>query len=357
MPLPADDDTLYAALIARDPAYDGFYFVGVTTTGVYCRLTCPARKPKRTNVRFFSHRADAECAGFRACLRCRPDRRGPAASGVPAAVRQLIDAAPERRWKAAELRALGHDPSSVRRAFQQAYGVTFAQFARTRRLGAAMERLRDGGSVIEAQLDAAYESGSGFREAIVKLLGHVPSRAARVSALSAAWIETPIGSMLAVAGEDGLYLLEFADRAALPSELTRLQQLRGPVCFGRSPLLDDLTTQVTRYFSDPCAGFDIPLALRGSAFENQVWAALRAVPPGETRSYGELARSLDRPEAARAIARANGANQVAIIVPCHRILGADGCLRGYGGKLWRKRWLLEHEHRNHLPRKNDHGKG
>jgi len=169
MSLPADEDTLYAALLSRDPAYDGSYFVSVTTTGVYCRLTCPARKPKRANVRFFSARAEAECAGFRACLRCRPDRAGPAVPSVPTAIRQLLDATPERRWTAAELRALGHDPSTVRRAFQQAYGVTFAQFARMHRLGAAMERLRDGASVIEAQLDAAYESGSGFREAVVKL--------------------------------------------------------------------------------------------------------------------------------------------------------------------------------------------
>ncbi len=203
--------------------------------------------------------------------------------------------------------------------------------------------------MIAAQLDAGYESGSGFRDAITRLLGDAPARVRDRRTLIARWIDTPIGPMLAVADTAGLHLLEFADRTALPGELARLQARCGPVLFGDHPVLEALARQLTRYFTDARAGFDLPLAPHGSPFARAVWDALRRVPAGETRSYGELAAALDRPGAARAVARANGANQLALVVPCHRVVGADGALVGYGGKLWRKRWLLEHERRAAAP--------
>ena len=345
MHLPHDDDTLFAALLARDPAYDGFAYVGVTTTGVFCRLTCPARKPKRRNVRFFACRDAAQEAGFRACLRCRPLDAGRPVSGAFEALRGRIAAEPERRWSAADLKSLGYDPSTVRRAFQREYGVTFAQYARSQRLGLAVGRLQQGGSVIDAQLDAGYESGSGFREAIGRLIGEAPARAGARAILAARWLDTPIGAMLAVAGEAGLHLLEFSERKALPGEIARLKQRVGPISFGQHPVIDALEHQLGDYFAGRSASFDVPLARQGTAFEETVWNALRQVPAGETRSYGDIACAIGRPEAARAVARANGANPVAILVPCHRIIGADGSLTGYGGRIWRKQWLLEHERR------------
>ena len=345
MLLPHDDDTLFAALIARDPAYDGFAYVGVTTTGVFCRLTCPARKPKRGNVVFFSCRDAARDAGFRPCLRCKPLDRNRPASGALKELRDRIGAEPERRWSAADLKALGYDPSTLRRAFQRQYGVTFAQYARSQRLGLAVSRLRQGGLVIDAQLDAGYESGSGFREAVGRLIGDAPVRTAARPILVARWLDTPIGAMLAVADEAGLHLLEFAERQALPREIARLKERVGPICFGQSKVIEALEHQLGQYFSGRQAAFDVPVVQRGTAFEARVWDALRQVPSGQTRSYGEIARSIGRPDAPRAVARANGANQVAILVPCHRIVGADGSLTGYGGKIWRKQWLLEHERR------------
>jgi AraC family transcriptional regulator, regulatory protein of adaptative response / methylated-DNA-[protein]-cysteine methyltransferase len=151
--------------------------------------------------------------------------------------------------------------------------------------------------------------------------------------------------MLAIADDAGTHLLEFADRKALPGEIARLRERVGPICFGHSKMLEALAGEVERYFSGRLISFDVPVAQRGSAFEAGVWDALRRIPLGETRSYGAIARAIGRPEAARAVARANGANQVAIIVPCHRVIGADGSLTGYGGKIWRKQWLLEHERR------------
>jgi len=345
MELPRDDDTLFAALIARDPSYEGFAYVGVKTTGIFCRLTCPARKPKRTNVVFFSCRNAAQDAGFRACLRCRPlDLKRPTSAALET-LRDRIRAEPDRRWSAEDVKALGYDPSTVRRAFQREYGVTFAQFARSQRLGLAVNRLQQGGSVMDAQLDAGYESGSGFRDAVSRLIGDAPIRTTAHQILTAQWLDTPIGAMLAVADDAGVHLLEFAERKALPTEIERLRKRVGPICFGQHAMLDRLARQVDDYFAGRNADFDIPIVQKGTAFEAIVWDALRRIPAGETRSYGEIARAIGRPDAPRAAARANGANQVAIIVPCHRVIGADGSLTGYGGKIWRKQWLLEHERR------------
>jgi AraC family transcriptional regulator, regulatory protein of adaptative response / methylated-DNA-[protein]-cysteine methyltransferase len=340
-----DDDTLYAALIARDPSYEGFAYVGVKTTGIFCRLTCPARKPKRTNVVFFSCRDAAQDAGFRPCMRCKPLALKRPTSGAFETLRERIKAEPERKWSTADLKNLGYDPSTVRRAFQREYGMTFAQYARSQRLGIAINRLQQGGSVMDAQLDAGYGSPSGFREAITKLVGDAPARTTVRQILTARWIDTPIGAMLAIADNTGVHLLEFIDRAALPTEIMRLRNRVGSICFGNNPMLERLAEQVERYFSGHSACFDVPVVQRGSSFTTTVWEALRQIPPGSTRSYGELARLIGRPEASRAVARANGANEVAIIVPCHRVIGADGSLTGYGGKLWRKQWLLEHERR------------
>lgn len=198
---------------------------------------------------------------------------------------------------------------------------------------------------MDAQLDAGYESGSGFREAITKLVGDAPVRAAERAFLTVQWLDTPIGAMLAIVDDAGVHLLEFADRTALPTEINRLRTRVGPICFGTHPVLEELARQVGRYFSGQSHAFDVPVVQRGSAFEVTVWNALRQIPASSTRSYGEIARFIGRPDAPRAVARANGANQVAIIIPCHRVIGADGSLTGYGGKLWRKKWLLEHERR------------
>jgi AraC family transcriptional regulator of adaptative response/methylated-DNA-[protein]-cysteine methyltransferase len=340
-----DDDTLFTALIARDPSYEGFAYVGVRTTGIFCRLTCPARKPKRHNVVFFSCKDAAQDAGFRPCLRCKPlDIRRPT-SGALETLRDRIKAEPDRRWSAEDVKALGYDPSTVRRAFQREYGITFAQYARSQRLGLAVNTLQQGGSVMDAQLDAGYESGSGFRDAISKLIGDAPIRTPVRQILTAQWLDTPIGAMLTVVDDAGVHLLEFAERKALPTEIERLRKRVGPICFGQHAMLDTLARQVEQYFAGRSITFDVPVVQKGTGFEATVWDALRRIPAGATRSYGEIARFIDCPDAARAVARANGANQVAIIVPCHRVIGADGSLTGYGGKIWRKQWLLEHERR------------
>jgi AraC family transcriptional regulator of adaptative response/methylated-DNA-[protein]-cysteine methyltransferase len=341
--LPTDEDSLYAALLARDAAYEGSAYVGVITTGIFCRLTCPARKPKRQNVRFYAAPDQAEAAGFRACQRCRPLDSGLPRPASVETLRAQVLAASDQDWSAAQLKRLGYDPSTVRRAFQRVYGMSFTQFVRTHRLGNALSQLTKGGSVIDAQLDAGYESASGFRDAVTRLIGTAPAQGRARNMLSAQWLETPLGPMLAVADETGLHLLEFADRVALPGELERLNRRVGSVCFAPHPLLTALAETLAAYFAGRWANFNLPLAAIGSAFYQQVWAELRQIPAGVTISYKVLAERIGRPTAMRAVAQANGANPIAILVPCHRVIGADGKLVGYGGKLWRKRWLLNHE--------------
>lgn len=345
MYLPSDDATLYHALLRRDSAYDGFWFVGVRTTGIYCRLTCSARKPKRENVAFFPSPAEARDAGFRACRRCRPDEVATAAAPQVARLTALLQADPSRRWRSDELREAGIDPSTARRAFRRAYGTTFTRYARALRLGTAVATLKAGGKVIDAQQDAGYGSASGFREAITALVGHAPGSVHALDPLTARWIETPLGPMLGIADSRGVHLLEFVNRRALPAELTRLQRRLGPACFGTNDVLEMLVREVAGYFAGTRTRFEVAVVQCGSAFEATVWSALRAIPFGETRTYGQLATALGSPPAPRAVGRANGANAVAIVVPCHRVLGAGGAPTGYGGGIWRKQWLLEHEAR------------
>jgi len=350
LPLPAPllaltlppDDVLYAALLARDPAFDGRAYVGVTSTGIFCRLTCPARKPLRVNCRFFASPADCLAAGFRACLRCHPLAPEAAADPCIAALTAALEADPGRRWREEDVAGLGFDPSTVRRSFRRQFGVTFLEMARQRRLREGIATLAAGGRVIEAQYDAGFDSPAAFRAAFARLLGAAPAEM-KGALLQADWIDTPIGPMIAVADKRSLHLLEFADRKALPAELARLRKMAGGIGLGRPAPIDQMAAELGAFFAGTSAAFATPLALHGSAFTKQVWEILRQIPPGTTRSYGEIARQMGRPEAARAVARANGANQIALVIPCHRVIGADGALTGYGGGLWRKQRLIELE--------------
>jgi AraC family transcriptional regulator of adaptative response/methylated-DNA-[protein]-cysteine methyltransferase len=339
-------ETLYAALLARDPAYDGHVFVCVETTKVFCRLTCPARKPKSENTRFYDSAAQCFENGFRPCLRCRPLDRAREREPLVAELMDRLDREPERSWSEEDLLAMDLDPSTVRRAFKRHIGMTFLDLARLRQTGRGLERIAGGASVIDAQLEAGFESGSGFREAVTRLIGDCPAELRGRELLRADWIETPIGPMLAVADRHALHLLEFFDRKALPSELSRLRErTRSSIAFGRLPPIDGIEAELSAYFGGRSATFTTPLACHGSDLTRKVWDMLCEIPLGTTRSYAQIADRLRLRSGARAVARANGANQIAIAIPCHRVIGTNGDLTGYGGGLWRKRWLLEHERR------------
>ncbi len=338
-----NDDALYKALIARDATYEGLAYVGVTTTGVFCRLTCPARKPKRENSVFFSNIATCMDAGFRPCKRCRPLA---SAGEVDPVVQTLVDALerePSKRWREETIIDLGFEPSTVRRVFKRHFGITFLEMARLRRVRNGVSKLSNGAPVLDAQLEAGFESSSGFRAALARILGRPPSEVTKGTGLNAEWLETPLGAMIAVANTHALYLLEFFDRKGLPNELKKLQVKQGAIGVGRNTITDQIEVELAGYFADTFTGFKTPLAQLGSDFTRGVWDALRDIPLGETRSYGEIANIVGKPTVSRAVAQANGANQIAIVVPCHRVIGADGSLTGYGGGRWRKQWLIDHE--------------
>ncbi|WP_237168578.1 bifunctional transcriptional activator/DNA repair enzyme AdaA [Paracoccus shandongensis] len=341
-----DTDTLYAALVARDPAWEGRALVGVTTTGIFCRLTCPARKPLARNCRWFATPDAAQAAGFRPCRRCHP--LGATAEGEPL-VRDLmarLDERPGHRWSEADLLALGHDPSTVRRAFKRHFGQSFLEMARAARLRGGMASLVKGSPMIDAQLEAGFDSASGFRAAFARLFGHAPHRMRQGSDLLADWIDTPLGGMIAIADTSTLHLLEFIDRKALPEGLRRLSaHVGGRVGLGRTPVHDRTEAQLAAYFAGNAPFLDVPVTLHGTPFQQQVWRALQDIPAGQTRSYLQLAASIDRPTAIRAVARANATNRIALVVPCHRVIGADGTLTGYAGGLWRKEKLIAIERR------------
>ena len=339
-----DHDALYQVLLNRDPCYEGGVYVCVSTTGVFCRMTCPARKPKSENCRFY--RTIGECieAGFRPCKRCHPVRA--AASGNPTirALLSVLDERPCTRWSEQHIAQMGYDLSTVRRLFKHHFGVTFLQVARQRRLRNGFNTLSGGGNVITAQQNAGFDSPSAFRVAFARLVGCAPGDLSRNGVLLASWIATQLGDMIAVSSNTHLHLLEFVDRRALPTELKKLLRItKGRVGIGRPDPTQQAEEELTAYFSGRHSTFATRLALIGSAFSRQVWGELRRIPVGETRSYTELAHRVGKPAAVRAVARANGANQIALMIPCHRVIGADGSLTGYEGGLWRKQRLIEIE--------------
>lgn len=339
-----NNQTLYAALLARDDRFDGRAFVCVSSTGVFCRLTCPARKPKSENCTFFATIGECIEAGFRACKRCHPLQAAALADPTIAALLNALDERPDLRWSESHIEQLGYDLSTVRRSFKRQFGMTFLEMARQRRLREGFETLAMGGKVIAAQHEASFESASAFRVAFARLLGCAPAELRPDRLLRAIWIPTPLGDMIAVSSRKHLHLLEFVDRKGLPAELKRLQVAsKEGIGIGTMPPSEQATVELTDYFAARSGRFQTPLAPFGTAFTQQVWDALRKIPAGETRSYSDIARLIGRPSATRAVARANGANQIALMIPCHRVIGADGALTGYGGGLWRKQRLIEIE--------------
>src|SRR5216684_4923941 len=288
--------------------------------------------------------SEALHSGYRPCLRCNPmdpDKRPPK---LIERLRAEVERAPGGRLTDKELAALSIDPSTARRQFKRHYGMTFQAYHRARRMGLALTHVRQRGRVDEAQNGSGFESASGFREAFTRIFGEAPTTARDRPCLYAERIDTPLGAMLAVADDEGLRLLEFVDRRAMERELSILRKrLRTNVVPGEHRHLDAVRLQLTDYFSAKSLAFDLPLAPVGSPFQLRAWELLCSIPVGQTRSYSWMAKKLGDVEMRRAVGRANGENMICIIIPCHRVIRADGTLCGYGGGLWRKKWLLDHE--------------
>jgi AraC family transcriptional regulator of adaptative response/methylated-DNA-[protein]-cysteine methyltransferase len=334
----------YKALISKNSAYEGIFFVGVKTTGVFCRPTCPARKPRFENCEFYETAEQALLASFRPCKRCCPLSYPKSVSKLVQTLVEAVEKNPEKRWKEKDFRKLSVDVTTARRQFKKRFGMTFVQYARARRMGLAMKQIRAGDAVIEAQLSAGYESSSGFRDAFSRIMGAAPTKLGCSNILKASWLDTLLGPMIAIADEQALYLLEFVDRRGLEREVERLRQkTKWAIIPGRTQPMHSIERELKLYFEGKLREFKTPLFFLGSPFQKRVWEELRKIPHGTTRSYSEIAILVGKPSAFRAVARANGANQLAIVVPCHRVINKNEHLGGYGGGLARKEWLLKHE--------------
>lgn len=328
---------------SRDASYNGLFFLGVRTTGIFCRPACPARSPHPENVEYFSSAAEALFAGYRPCKRCRPltDDDQPAWA---AALLAEVEGNPSARITEADLRARGTDPATVRRHFLRRYGMTFQAYARARRLASAFTSIRAGSPLDGTIVRSGYQSHSGFREAFGKLFGCPPGASRAQGCVLLTWVSSPLGPLVAGATSDGVCLLEFSDRRMLEAQFKTVRRLfKAPVVPGSNAHLERLQAELARYFAGTLDSFSVPLIYPGSPFQRQVWEQLLQVPYGATRSYQELAAAIGKPRAVRAVGRANGLNRIAILIPCHRIVNKNGQLGGYGGGLRRKQFLLELE--------------
>lgn len=339
-----DETIMSAAFLRRDPAFDGIFFTAVRTTGIFCKPTCRARKPHLHNVNFYVMAQEALVAGYRPCKLCRPiDPPGKPPRWVQNLL-SAVDADPSRPWRDRDLRRMNVSPVRARRWFKSNYGMTFHAYSRARRLGQALGQIKAGSSVIQAAYGQGYDSLSGFNDAFRKWVGDSPTAVSPSTVIYLKRLPTPLGLMLAAASHEALYLLEFMDQRSLRTRLLTLRRRAVATLLpGETPLHAALESQLDGYFQGQRLQFSLPLAPQGTPFQREVWTALGDIPAGETRSYSEVAEIIDRPDSVRAVARANGANPLAIVIPCHRVIGSDGRLTGYGGGLWRKRRLLEWE--------------
>ena len=337
-------DQMVQVMQDRDSSYEGSFFIGVKTTGIFCKPGCPARTPKEENVEFFGSIEEAVAAGYRPCLRCKPTH---GRSPVPTWLADLlnsIERSPNLRITDKDLTNRGLLPARVRRAFLNRFGMTFQAYCRRVRMSQALPDLRAGSGVFQAALEHGYDSDSGFRDAFSSLFGVPTGHAGKVSVLTAKIIESPLGPIVGIASGDALVLLEFHDRRALANELAWVQRhFKSAVVPGTNEILDCTERQLREYFAGTLKTFDLPLYLQGSEFQVRCWRALLDIPYGETRSYADQAKAVGSPTAVRAVGTANGANRLCIVIPCHRVIASDGSPAGYGGGIWRKLRLLEIE--------------
>jgi AraC family transcriptional regulator of adaptative response/methylated-DNA-[protein]-cysteine methyltransferase len=341
------DEARWEAVRRRDPAFDGEFFFAVKTTGVYCRPSCASRAAKLENVSFFGTVEEAERAGYRACKRCRPDKLGapdPRVEAVKRACERIASA--EEAPRLADLAArAGMSPFHFHRLFKEVTGVTPKAYAAQMQARRAADGLRKAETVTEAIYDAGFNSSSRFYETAAARLGMTPTavrRGGEGALIRFAVGETSLGAVLVAATDKGVCAIMLGDD---PDALARELQDRFPRAelTGEDPAFERTVAQVVGLIEAPGHRLDLPLDIRGTAFQERVWQALRAIPPGRTATYAEIASAVGQPKAVRAVAQACAANPLAVAIPCHRVVRADGDISGYRWGVERKRELLGRE--------------
>ncbi|HEY0149028.1 MAG TPA: bifunctional DNA-binding transcriptional regulator/O6-methylguanine-DNA methyltransferase Ada [Allosphingosinicella sp.] len=338
--LDIDEEGAWAAVMRRDRSADGRFVTGVLTTGIYCRPSCAARHPKRENVRFFREGGEAAAAGLRACLRCKPDEVSREAAALEKALR-LIGEAEEVLSLERLAEAAGYSPFHFHRLFRRATGVTPAAYARARRAKAMADMLEGGERVTDAIYDAGYSGPGRFYADAKARLGMTPSAwrdGGKGETIRWALAETSLGTMLVAATDKGICRLSFEEgEAELKARFPRAQVEQG------GEAMAALVARTVAAVEAPDRPHDLPLDVRGTAFQEAVWRELSRIPPGESLSYAALAAKAGKPRAARAAGTACGSNNVAILIPCHRARRGDGSPGGYAWGLDRKARLIARE--------------
>lgn len=338
------NDPRWPRVLARDRTADGDFYYSVATTGVYCRPSCASRPANPRNVAFHATMADAEAAGFRACKRCKPDERDANAGRIARACR-MIEAAEEPPLLGQLAAAAKLSPHHFHRLFKAATGVTPKAYADAHRAARVRAALAGGGSVTGALYDAGFNSSGRFYESAGAMLGMTPARyrdGGRDAAIRFAVGEASLGAILVASSETGVCAILIGDN---PDALVRDLQDRFPkaALIGGDTGYEALVAKVVGFVESPGLGLDLPLDVRGTAFQRRVWAALRDIPAGATASYAEIAAGIGAPGSVRAVAGACAANAIAVAIPCHRVVRSDGALSGYRWGVERKRALLDRE--------------
>jgi AraC family transcriptional regulator of adaptative response/methylated-DNA-[protein]-cysteine methyltransferase len=325
------DTEMYNALFNKDTSYEGIFIAAVKTTGIFCRPTCTARKPKKENVEFFKNTKEAILHGYRPCKVCNPLVLFGETPEYISDILKDVTSNPSHKFKDCDLRKRGIEPGKIRRWFLKHHGITFHSYQRMFRVNTAFKKIQNGETVSAAAFDTGYESVSGFNDSFKSVFGVTPSNSKDKTVIDISRIETPLGTMYAGGVDDGICLLEFSDRRMLETELKQLAKyFNAAIIQGKNKHFDLLRKELKEYFEHKLKDFTVPLNAPGTVFQKVVWKELRNIPYAKTRSYKEQSEALGNPGAIR-----------------HRVIGSDGSLTGYGGGLWRKKWLLEHE--GHLP--------
>lgn len=334
-----DPDLAWEAFMRRDRSLDGRFVGAVKTTRIYCKPSCPVRHPLRKNVIFYQTAAEAKVAGFRACLRCRPDDIARDEVAIRKALELLGGDAPPSLEALAN--AVGYAPHHFHRLFKRATGVTPAHYARGKRLERAEAALSENGRVTDAIYDAGYSGPSRFYAETKGRLGMTPSawkNGGLGTVIRWSLVDTSLGKMLVAATVKGICRLSFdEDEGALAIRFPKAEIVPADAA------MEELAKAAVAAVEHPGRMPDLPLDVAGTAFQEAVWQELQRIPVGETRSYAEIAAAVGKPKAVRAAGSANGANNVAVLIPCHRVVRTDGTLGGYAYGLDRKAKLLERE--------------
>jgi len=337
----------YSVVGTRDTKYDGTYFTAVKTTGIFCHPSCRARIPKAKNVTFYDTIEEALQNGFRPCKVCKPMEK---IGETPIYIKNIIaelQQNPHEKISDEQLKFKGIEPHTIRRWFKKNYNITFHSFQRMLRVNYAFTNIKNGNSITHSAFESGYESLSGFNESYRALFGESASKSKNRNVVNVLRFSSPIGSLIACATENGLCFLGFIGQKRIEKQFDEIQkQFNAIILPGKNAHLTKVKKEITEYFDGKRKTFSVSLDIVGTDFRKKVWTELLNIPYGKTASYKEQAIAINNIKAIRAVASANGANKISIIIPCHRVIGSNGSLTGYAGGLHKKSWLLNFEKSN-----------